>query len=181
MRHPTQGRRWQGSWPVPWAGGAGCFEPFPRSQPARPPYIAASRLGLCSVPPRSRPPVGRGLGLPTVLPEEALCRLPKGCEAPCDPNLIQSQRASSIDVHRVAPGCRCAKAGEHLLAARDTAPESLLPFPPGWMLLALMEENPGGQSLPQILVWAPNMLPTPTSVTKPSSFLDPGFGTWPHC
>lgn len=101
--------------------------------------------------------MGRGLGLPTVLPEEALCRLPKGCEAPCDPNLIQSQRASSIDVHRVAPGCRCAKAGEHLLAARDTAPESLLPFPPGWMLLALMEETPGGQSLPQILVWAPNM------------------------
>lgn len=36
--------------PVPWAGGAGGSEPFPRPGLAWPPYIAVSRLGLCSLP-----------------------------------------------------------------------------------------------------------------------------------
>lgn len=48
--HLTPGCCLQGSRPVPWAGPADCSEPFPRSQPAQPPHIAVSRLGLCCVP-----------------------------------------------------------------------------------------------------------------------------------
>ncbi|VCX37362.1 unnamed protein product [Gulo gulo] len=48
--HLTPGCCLQGSWVVPWAGPADCSEPFPRSQPAQPPSIAVSRLGLCCVP-----------------------------------------------------------------------------------------------------------------------------------
>ena len=45
--------------PVPWAGGTGCMEAFPRSWPARAPYLAIFRPGLCSLPQGSRP-VGTG-------------------------------------------------------------------------------------------------------------------------
>lgn len=50
----------------------------------------------------------------------------------------------------------------------ETAPECLLPFPQGWMLLALMEETPGGQSLPQHLVWAPKWLLCSTHPPHPT-------------
>lgn len=128
--------------------------------------------------------MGQGLGLPTVLLGEALFRLPQGCEAPYDPNLIQSQRASSIDVQRDASGCRCAKEGGHLLAARHSTRVSaaLSPEPDA---AGLDGGDPGGQSLPQNLVWAPNMAaphaPHPHPHQCHQASLDPGFGTWPHC
>ena len=117
----------QGSRAVPWAGRAGCSEPFPRPQPACPPGIAVSRLDLCSLL------CGAGLVWDRAGPAHcaprgsSFLRPLRRCEARIIPNILRATRQAAQTCIQVLLAVVVPRKG-NIYGQPETAPGTLRPL-----------------------------------------------------